>query len=330
MKKNKVTIFLFIVLSLSIIRFTLIDFAFAQSGEDPLSGTSVEEVMKNNASSAAPATASPAASSTATGNGTSTSGSYQNQEKIPGFDQTSDFPTYMKQIVNFFFATIGILAMFMLMIGAYQYLMTAGNIAKEDSAKTTISSALSGLILGLIAYLLLQTINPDLVAFKLDALSISTSGLSNYANNTSNNSSATKSSGLGKGCEALNPYLQNNTSGVDACVLKTIASGGESCDKSLSTDGFGSCGYFQVLPANRCSICGICGSDSCSRVQNDPQLDVNCGAAYIKTQIYDSNRCAKTDLSCIGKCYNDSCKKCGTNNYCDRVQSYYDNNCKSS
>jgi hypothetical protein len=48
--------------------------------------------------------------------------------------------------------------------------MAAGNIAKEESAKNTISSALSGLILGLVAFLLLRTINPDLVAFKLDAL----------------------------------------------------------------------------------------------------------------------------------------------------------------
>ena len=48
--------------------------------------------------------------------------------------------------------------------------MAAGNIAKEESAKTTISSAFSGLILGLVAFLLLRTINPDLVAFNLAAL----------------------------------------------------------------------------------------------------------------------------------------------------------------
>ena len=91
---------------------------------------------------------------------------YQNQEKIPGYDQTDCFPDYMKQIINFGFATIGILAMFMLAIGAYQYLMSAGNIGSADSAKATIGSALGGLALGLCAYLLLNTINPDLVSMK--------------------------------------------------------------------------------------------------------------------------------------------------------------------
>src|SRR4030042_6922966 len=89
---------------------------------------------------------------------------YTNQEKIPGAPQVrSDFVEYMKDIINFGFAVLGILALFMLIIGAYQYLMAAGNIGKIDSAKETISSALFGLILGLTAYIILYKINPDLV-----------------------------------------------------------------------------------------------------------------------------------------------------------------------
>ncbi len=141
-----------------------------------------------------------------TGNNTGTSATngqaYQNQEKIPGFGQTSDFPTYMKQIINFLFATIGILAMFMLMIGAYQYLMAAGNIAKEENAKTTLSSAFSGLILGLIAYLLLQTINPDLVSFKLDALK---GGLTGTSTGTGTGAGATPGGSPGTGSGKCTP-----------------------------------------------------------------------------------------------------------------------------
>ncbi|HLM84408.1 MAG TPA: hypothetical protein VK254_04355, partial [Candidatus Bathyarchaeia archaeon] len=48
---------------------------------------------------------------------------YQNQEKIPGAQQTNDFVQYLKDIINFGFAIIGILALFMLIIGAYQYLL---------------------------------------------------------------------------------------------------------------------------------------------------------------------------------------------------------------
>ncbi|PIU78835.1 MAG: hypothetical protein COZ28_02320 [Candidatus Moranbacteria bacterium CG_4_10_14_3_um_filter_44_15] len=97
---------------------------------------------------------------------------YKNQEKIPGpgGEQTSDFPTYLKQIINFGFATIGILALWMIVIGAYQYLMAAGNIGKVDSAKETIGSALLGLILGLCAWIILYKINPDLVKMDLSRI----------------------------------------------------------------------------------------------------------------------------------------------------------------
>ncbi|MFA6284978.1 MAG: pilin [Parcubacteria group bacterium] len=87
---------------------------------------------------------------------------YKNQEKIPGAEPTSEFIQYLKDIINFGFAIIGILALFMLIIGAYQYLMAAGS-GKADAAKETISSAILGLILGLCAWIILNKINPDLV-----------------------------------------------------------------------------------------------------------------------------------------------------------------------
>ena len=87
---------------------------------------------------------------------------YQNQEKIPGAQPTSEFIPYLQSIINFGFAVIGILALFMLIIGAYQYLMAAGSGNASD-AKDTIASALLGLILGLTAWIILSTINPDLV-----------------------------------------------------------------------------------------------------------------------------------------------------------------------
>jgi len=87
---------------------------------------------------------------------------YTNQEKIPGAEPTSEFIPYLQSIINFGFAVIGILALFMLIIGAYQYLMAAGG-GKAEGAKETISSALLGLALGLTAWIILNKINPDLV-----------------------------------------------------------------------------------------------------------------------------------------------------------------------
>jgi len=90
---------------------------------------------------------------------------YQNQEKIPGAQPTDKFVQYVQQVINFGFAIIGILALFMLVIGAYQYLMGAG-AGNVSGAKETIISALLGLILGLCGYVILSKINPDLVNFR--------------------------------------------------------------------------------------------------------------------------------------------------------------------
>ncbi|HLN18989.1 MAG TPA: hypothetical protein VK255_02345, partial [Patescibacteria group bacterium] len=141
--------------------------------------------------------------------------------------------------------------------------------------------------------------------------------------------------GTGKNCEKLDAALANgNTSGVDARVLKTLAAGGEGgrsstgrCNGNLSGDGHGSCGFFQVTAKNRCSVCGLCGSDACSKVQNDTEADVNCGAKFVKQEMYGVRKCGQTDLNCIGGWYNDS-GKCGstTDDYCGRINSYWNNN----
>ncbi len=162
------------------------------------------------------------------GAGGTANGAYRNQEKIPGFGQTTSFPTYLKQIVNFGFAAIGIMAMFMLMIGAYQYLMAAGNIAKEESAKTTISSAFSGLILGLVAFLLLRTINPDLVSFNLATLQGGLTGQSG----TSSTATTGGNQGTGSGkCEpvASGPCAEANLQST--CLGSSARQASSICNK---------------------------------------------------------------------------------------------------
>jgi hypothetical protein len=166
-------------------------------------------------------------------------GAYKNQEKIPGFDQTSSFPDYLKQLVNFGFAAIGIMAMFMLMIGAYQYLMAAGNIAKEESAKTTISSAFSGLVLGLVAFLLLKTINPDLVAFKLSNL---TGGLTGQNTSQSGTGTTNNSGGKGTGsgnCEPVQSGPCSEASLASTCLGSSAYQASSICNKE-SGGGAGS------------------------------------------------------------------------------------------
>lgn len=156
--KNRTIVFLVglaFLIALLTANFLFGELVLAQSGEDPLAGTNANEVFQNatggNISSTNPNPVSGAG------------GAYQNQEKIPGASQQqSEFIPYVKDIINFGFAILGILALFMLIIGAYQYLIAAGtgNVA---NAKETVASALLGLILGMCAWIILNKINPDLV-----------------------------------------------------------------------------------------------------------------------------------------------------------------------
>lgn len=154
------------------------------------------------------------------------SSSYSNQEKIPGGSPTECITDYIKQIIDFGFAVIGILAMFMLCVGAYQYLMAAGNIVKVESAKQTIASALLGLVLGLTSYVILNTINPNLVKTSLSCTSSSSSSGSGSGTGTT-----TPNSGAGKCVEGTGNCAQGNMScfgseAKNASIVCNCESGG--------------------------------------------------------------------------------------------------------
>jgi len=104
---------------------------------------------------------------------------YTPMENIPGFEKTSDFFTYVSNIYKFGIWTIGIAAMLMIMIGGYVYLTSAGNTAQTGKAKSIITDAIVGIILALVSYLLLYTINPDLVKLNSAALNSTTTTSTN-------------------------------------------------------------------------------------------------------------------------------------------------------
>ncbi len=84
-------------------------------------------------------------------------------EPIPGSATTTDFPSYIRAIYKFGIWTVGIAALLMISIGGFMYLTSAGNTSKTGQAKEIITDAIIGVILALVSWLLLYTINPDLV-----------------------------------------------------------------------------------------------------------------------------------------------------------------------
>lgn len=89
---------------------------------------------------------------------------YETWENIPGSGTTDSLTTYLGFIYSFLIGISGILAIIMIGVGAFIYMVTsAGNAAKMADGKDMIYSAIYGLVIALIAWLILFVINPDLV-----------------------------------------------------------------------------------------------------------------------------------------------------------------------
>ncbi|MGB2791117.1 MAG: pilin [Candidatus Moraniibacteriota bacterium] len=142
-----------------------------------------------------PKDCSPTTTPTANTSG-STSLNYTPLENLPGFDgQSGDFATYFGNLYKLALWIVGISALFMLVVGGFLYLSSAGNTSLLGTAKKYIYSALIGLVIALISWLLLDTINGDLTNLKLSGLNgaIGTSG-------SNSSSGETPIAGSGSGC----------------------------------------------------------------------------------------------------------------------------------
>lgn len=73
----------------------------------------------------------------------------------------------LNQIIAWFYYLIigisGLAAFVMIVSGGFKYLTSAGSPSAIGDAKDQIKSALLGLLLILVSYLILQVINPDLI-----------------------------------------------------------------------------------------------------------------------------------------------------------------------
>lgn len=75
----------------------------------------------------------------------------------------STLPDVIKYVYLFSLAAVGFIALLAIMIGAIQYVTSAGNPSRAGEAKDRIFQALLGIVILLAAVLLLRTINPDLI-----------------------------------------------------------------------------------------------------------------------------------------------------------------------
>lgn len=95
------------------------------------------------------------------------------EKAVEGFfrGKVGDLAGYIEIIYNFLISIVGLVAGVMIMIGGFQYLTAGGDASRVSAAKTRIGNALIGLVLAMGSYLLLNTINPNLVKFEVPRLS---------------------------------------------------------------------------------------------------------------------------------------------------------------
>jgi len=85
-----------------------------------------------------------------------------------GVDTLQD---YLESAYKFGIAIVAILAVVMIGVGGFMYIVTsAGNAGKLANAKEIITSAILGLVMALLSWLILFVINPDLVGNALKGI----------------------------------------------------------------------------------------------------------------------------------------------------------------
>jgi len=78
---------------------------------------------------------------------------------------TNELTGYIRYIYLLGLSLVSITALGALVYGGFTY-MLSGTVTTKDEAKKYIWGAISGLVLALAAYLILNTINPDLVSLE--------------------------------------------------------------------------------------------------------------------------------------------------------------------
>ena len=99
---------------------------------------------------------------------------YEPLVRLPGLPPEGplSLSQYIVGLYNFLLSIVGIVAVMMLIIGGMKYIAAAGNASVIADAKDTISNAIFGLLLALLSWVIVSTINPDVLYIKNPASSL--------------------------------------------------------------------------------------------------------------------------------------------------------------
>lgn len=94
----------------------------------------------------------------------------QLEQPLPGEETPTSIPGWVRYLYLFGLGIVGAVALIVLIYAGIEYILSGTNIISKDEAKKRIWSAITGLLILLFSYVILYTINPNLVQLKFDTL----------------------------------------------------------------------------------------------------------------------------------------------------------------
>lgn len=85
---------------------------------------------------------------------------------ISGADPSGGLLSYIRYVYLFALGAVGLAAFGAIVYGGILYMISGTNVVSQQEAKSWITGAIGGIVLAMSAYLILNTINPDLVKLK--------------------------------------------------------------------------------------------------------------------------------------------------------------------
>ena len=192
-------------------------------------------------------------------------------EPVPATgDSVSNYADYYRGAYSTILTLVVVLAVIMVVVGGIQYTASSMNPALKSEAKTRIGSAIGGLLLALFSWLILQTINPDILGNSnvLVSDSVITSGAGG---------SVGGGLGFGTNCGGRGRCGGPTNITDDQGRIKLVGAGVSSFDSrdggipDCETNGFASpCGYFQGVQDSLVAyVDGFSSRCNCTLVARD-------------------------------------------------------------
>jgi len=193
---------------------------------------------------------------------TSAGFAYQMLESLPGFFAKDSISTGLPQLIlaiyKFGIWTVGIAGLFMLTIGGFMYMASAGNNARVTTAKEIITDSLLGIVVAMCAYLILYVINPDLTSLNPSLITAEVSEVTEPPETSGEevppDGAATGGIG-GSGCGGLKTQTASITSQCGAtspqlAAMLTCMAANSSTANAVITSITDSAGYTNCTPDN--------------------------------------------------------------------------------